>query len=86
MRLPKSLDSSSSSGKSHSFISDSLEEIKSSCVSNISVSKLANSSFITRIPVPVPNIAQPISNSNRSFVPKFLGSPVASTPALLNSY
>lgn len=86
LRLPKSLDSSSSSGKSHSFISDSLEEIKSSCVSNISVSKLANLSFITRIPVPVPNIAQPIPNSDRSFVPKFLGSPVASTPALLNSY
>ncbi|KAI7993292.1 Transmembrane protein 53 [Camellia lanceoleosa] len=84
--LPKSLDSSSSSGKSHSFISDSLEEIKSSCVSNISVSKLANLSFITRIPVPVPNIAQPIPNSDRSFVPKILGSPVASTPALLNSY
>ncbi|THG05140.1 hypothetical protein TEA_012946 [Camellia sinensis var. sinensis] len=86
LRLPKSLDSSSSSGKSHSFISDSLEEIKSSCVSNISVSKLANLSFITRIPVPVPNIAQPIPNSDRSFVPKFLGSLVASTPALLNSY
>ncbi|KAL7162978.1 hypothetical protein ACSBR2_039143 [Camellia fascicularis] len=85
LRLPK-LDSSSSSGKSHSFISDSLEEIKSSCVSNISVSKLANLSFITRIPVPVPNIAQPIPNSDRSFVPIFLGSPVASTPALLNSY
>ncbi|PSR90954.1 Transmembrane protein like [Actinidia chinensis var. chinensis] len=86
LRLPKSLDSSSSLEQSNSSISDSLHEIKSSWVSNISVSKLANLSFVTRIRVPVPNITYPIPNTDHRFFPIFFYSPADSTPVLLNSY
>jgi hypothetical protein len=40
------------------------EEGKSSWVSDISVSRLANFSFVTRIRVPIPNIRVPVPNSS----------------------
>lgn len=66
-----------------SELSTSSSSSLSSCVSHISVSKLANLSFISRIRVPVPNINFPIPNSDCSNSgPKLL----YSSPALLNLY
>lgn len=64
-----------------SDLSTSSSSSLSSCVSHISVSKLANLSFISRIRVPVPNINFPIPNSDNSG-PKLM----YSSPALLNLY
>ncbi|KAM5556264.1 transmembrane protein 53 [Rosa sericea] len=75
----KSNDSSTST-------SSDLPTSSSSCVSAISVSKLANLSFISRIRVPVPNINFPIPNSDSNSGPKLLYSLVASSPALLKLY
>uniref|UniRef100_A0A5B6YIN2 Transmembrane protein 53 n=1 Tax=Davidia involucrata TaxID=16924 RepID=A0A5B6YIN2_DAVIN len=73
LRLPKSSSSFEQS------ISDSLQETKLSWVSRISVSKLANLSFVSRIQVPVPDTNYPIPNKGCcSFVPNY--------SVLLNSY
>lgn len=84
-KLPsyRSNDACSTSGLSHIT---SLQDWNSSWVSHISVSKLANLSFVSRIPVPVPNINFPIPNTGCNFVPKQLYSSVASSPLLLNLY
>lgn len=78
----KSLDTTcSTSDQSHSSLSNSLQQPSSSWVSHISVSKLTNLSFVTRIHVPVPTANFPFPNSIQKFVPNTLGSPL-----LLNSY
>ncbi|KAA8541474.1 hypothetical protein F0562_025437 [Nyssa sinensis] len=82
LRLPKPSDTFSLIQQSNSSISDS----KSSWVSHISVSKLANLSFVTRIQVPVPNINYRIPNTACSFVVKYFCSSFASSHVLLNSY
>ncbi|XP_021735466.1 transmembrane protein 53-A-like [Chenopodium quinoa] len=62
---------------------DSAHSSGLSWVSNISVSKLARLSFVTRIRVPVPNINyHPIPNSSCSFA----GNSVGSSPILVNLY
>lgn len=62
---------------------DSVPSSEFSWVSNISVSKLARLSFVTRIGVPVPYINyHPIANSNCSFS----GNSLASAPVLVNLY
>ncbi|KAE9454311.1 hypothetical protein C3L33_13785, partial [Rhododendron williamsianum] len=79
--LPKSVDNGSSLEHSNSSVSDSSCETKSSWVSNISDSNLANLSFVTRIRVPLPNIPISIPHMDRGSVPYVFYSPV-----LLNSY
>lgn len=81
LQLSKSVDNISCLEQSNSSISDSLRETKSSWVSNISDSKLANLSFVTRIQVPRPNISISIPPVDHGIVPNFYYSPV-----LLNSY
>ncbi|KAJ9190611.1 hypothetical protein P3X46_001795 [Hevea brasiliensis] len=82
-KLPslKSLDTFSAIDRSHSSLSNSVREPNISWVSHISVSKLTNMSFVTRIRVPIPNANFPSSNSIRKFVPNTLASSL-----LLNSY
>ncbi|KAK6122487.1 hypothetical protein DH2020_043773 [Rehmannia glutinosa] len=58
----------------------SLEETNSSWVSQISMSKLAQLSFVTKIRVPMPNVHIPIPNTNTNY------SLMASSPVLLNLY
>lgn len=82
----RSSETCSSSDLSSSSNCDSLQQSNSSWVSNISVSKLANLSFVTRIRVPVPNVNFPVPNSACGFVPSLLHSSIASSPILLNSY
>lgn len=82
----RSSETCSSSDLSTSSTCDSLQQSNSSWVSNISVSKLANLSFVTRIRAPVPNVNFPVPNSACSFVPSLLHSSIASSPILLNSY
>ncbi|XP_057960841.1 uncharacterized protein LOC131152907 [Malania oleifera] len=85
--VPPNQSDPCSSKDSNSSIYNIVQEPNSSCVSRISVSKLANFSFVTRIRVPVPNInfsAAP--NSSHKFVPSLLYSSVASSPILLNLY
>lgn len=77
---------SSSSGFSNSSICDTLQESKGSWVSHISVSKLANLSFVSRIRVPVPSFNFPVPNSAHNFVPSLFYSSVACSPVLLNLY
>ncbi|XP_015886822.3 uncharacterized protein LOC107421965 [Ziziphus jujuba] len=77
---------SSSSGFSNSSICDSLQESKGSWVSHISVSKLANLSFVSRIRVPVPSVNFPVPNLAHNFVPSLFYSWVACSPVLLTLY
>ncbi|KAK2984288.1 hypothetical protein RJ640_003847 [Escallonia rubra] len=69
-----------------SSISTPTKEANSSWVSKVSVSKLANLSFMTRIRIPLPNINYPVPNSGHGFVSSGLCSSVASSPFLLNLY
>lgn len=87
-KLPshRSNDACSTSDLSHSSLRNTFQDSKLSWVSHISVSKLANLSFISRIRVPVPNINFPTPNLGGKFVPKLLYSSVASSPVLLNLY
>ncbi|PIN00309.1 hypothetical protein CDL12_27188 [Handroanthus impetiginosus] len=83
LRPCKSSEACSSLEQSNPSSSSShpLEEINSkSWVSTVSVSKLAQLSFVTGICVPMPNARIPIPNSNANY------SLVASSPVLLNSY
>ncbi|KAL0326744.1 UNVERIFIED_CONTAM: Transmembrane protein 53-A [Sesamum angustifolium] len=73
--LEQSNPSSSSSASSHS-----LDDLNSSWVSRISVSKLSQLSFVTRIRIPMPNVHIPIPNTSANY------SLVASSPVLLNLY
>ncbi|KAK4400192.1 Transmembrane protein 53-A [Sesamum angolense] len=66
---------SSSSASSHS-----LDDLNSSWVSRISVSRLSQLSFVTRIRIPMPNVHIPIPNTSANY------SLVASSPVLLNLY
>lgn len=77
---------SSSSGFSNSSICDSLQESKGSWVSHISVSKLANLSFVSRIRVPVPSVNFPVPNLAHNIVPSLFYSWVACSPVLLTLY
>ncbi|KAK2965020.1 hypothetical protein RJ639_029426 [Escallonia herrerae] len=80
------LDHCSSLEQSSSSISTPTEEANSSWVSKVSVSKLADLSFMTRIRIPLPNINYPIPNSGHGFVSSASCSSVASSPFLLNLY
>ncbi|KAF5737949.1 Alpha/beta-Hydrolases superfamily protein [Tripterygium wilfordii] len=60
------------------------QELKSSWVSHISVSKLVNLSYITQIQIPVPNVHMPVPNLGTKFVPGTCGS--FASPVLLYSY
>lgn len=83
----RSLVTGSTSEKIDFSISNSVqEEAKSSWVSHISVSRLANLSFVTRIQVPIPNINVPVPNFGSISVPNLLCSPVISSPVLVNLY
>ncbi|KAK9691443.1 hypothetical protein RND81_09G196900 [Saponaria officinalis] len=78
---PKSVDSSAPSGNS-----DSLSSSELSWASHISVSKLANFSFVARIQVPLPNI-----NCNRIPMPSCYsrtsaGNSITSSPLLVSLY
>ncbi|GMG98917.1 hypothetical protein Nepgr_000757 [Nepenthes gracilis] len=65
---------------------DSLPLSDLSRVSHISVSKLANLSFVTRIRVPVPNISYyPIRNTSLNYAQNVYSN-VASSPVLVNLY
>ncbi|XP_062163621.1 uncharacterized protein LOC133870487 [Alnus glutinosa] len=87
-KLPfhRSSDTCSTSGLVNSTTCDSLQESKLSWVSHISVSKLSNLSFVTRIRVPVPNVNFRVPGSGQDFVPSLVYSSVASSPLLLNLY
>lgn len=84
LKLPSQKPSGSSSSNSPIF--DSLQETNSSLVSHISVSKLANLSFVTRIRVPVPRVNFHVPNLGCNFVPSLVSSSVASSPVLLSLY
>ena len=63
------------------------QESKSSWVSHISLSKLSNFSFVSRVRVPVPHINYyPVPNSPSGFAPNLLSSSVVSSPTLINLY
>ncbi|XP_043818038.1 uncharacterized protein LOC110626059 isoform X2 [Manihot esculenta] len=79
----KSLNTDSALEQSHSKLSNSVQEPNFSWVSHISVSKLTDLSFVTKIRVPIPNANFPVANSIQKFVPCTLAS---SSPLLLNSY
>ncbi|KAJ8759303.1 hypothetical protein K2173_006823 [Erythroxylum novogranatense] len=76
-------DSCSTSGHSHSSLSNSVQEPNFSRVSYISVSMLANLSFVS---VPVPNVNFPFSIRNPSFGTIPSGCSVAYSPLLINLY
>ncbi|KAK6122499.1 hypothetical protein DH2020_043760 [Rehmannia glutinosa] len=83
LRPSKSSDACSSLEQSNppsSSSPHSLEETNSSWVSQISMSKLAQLSFVTKIRVPMPNVHIPIPNTNTNY------SLMASSPVLLNLY
>ncbi|KAL3510196.1 hypothetical protein ACH5RR_029597 [Cinchona calisaya] len=83
----KSSDTCSSLEQANSFsLPNSLNEPKSSWVSKISVSKLSNLSFVTRIRIPVPDINNLIPVSRSSSVSSFLYSSLTSSHALINAY
>ncbi|BAT93640.1 uncharacterized protein HKW66_Vig0198830 [Vigna angularis] len=75
-----SLDGSTSTSCSNAQESDSL------WVSHISDSKLANLSFVTRIPVPVPNVQFRVPSLGHNCVSNLHHSSVFSSPLLLNYY
>lgn len=75
----KSLENCSSSEQLNS---SSLQEKKTSWVSQISVSKLADLSFVTRIHVPVPNINVPSPSPSSSSI----SSPFGTSSVLVNVY
>lgn len=87
-KLPfhKSSDSCSKSHIANSSACSHLQESKLSWVSHISLSELANLSFVARIRVPVPNINFPVPDSGLKFAPSLFHSSVASSPRLLNLY
>lgn len=63
------------------------QESKSSWVSHISLSKLSNFSFVSRVRVPVPHINYySVPNSPSGFAPNLLSSSVVSSPTLINLY
>ncbi|GLT30935.1 hypothetical protein SLA2020_057080 [Shorea laevis] len=70
----------------HPATSDSVQELKSLWVDQISVSKLANLAFVTRIRVPVPSVNFPVPNSERKDDLNVLCSSVTSSPLLHNLY
>ncbi|KAG8363096.1 hypothetical protein BUALT_BualtUnG0004700 [Buddleja alternifolia] len=81
----KPLDSCSSLKQTNpNSSSHSLIEPNSSWVSRISVSKLAQLSFVTGIRSPVPNVHMPIPNANGNGNANY--SLIASSPFLLNLY
>lgn len=87
LRPFKSSDACSTSEQSNPSCSSSsppLEEINSSWVSRISVSRLSQLSFVNGIRVPVPNVNIPIPYSNANADANY--SLVASSPALLSLY
>ncbi|KAL0409113.1 UNVERIFIED_CONTAM: hypothetical protein Sradi_1845700 [Sesamum radiatum] len=83
LRPIRSSDTCSSleqSNPSSSSSSHSLDDLNSSWVSRISVSKLSQLSFVAGIRIPVPNVHIPIPNTSANY------SLVASSPVLLNLY
>ena len=69
-------------------INSSPNESNSSWVSHISVSKLANLSFVTQIQAPVPNVSNhfQVPNLNHNFLSNFFYYSFASSPVFYNLY
>ncbi|XP_022141695.1 transmembrane protein 53 [Momordica charantia] len=85
-RSPDAAASSSASPDlSNNSTFDFLKESKTLFASHISVSKLANLSFVTKIHAPVPNINFPIPTSSGNYVRNFHTS-LVSSPVLSNLY
>lgn len=85
-RSPDAAASSSTSPDlSNNSTFDFLKESKTLFASHISVSKLANLSFVTKIHAPVPNINFPIPTSSGNYVRNFHTS-LVSSPVLSNLY
>ena len=89
-KLPSNGSSSSSdcstSNLAHSTAFNSIQEFDSSWVSHISVSKLAELSFVTRIPVPVPTVKFQVPSLGHNCVSTMYHSSVAASPLLQNLY
>ncbi|XP_009603445.1 uncharacterized protein [Nicotiana tomentosiformis] len=66
--------------------SEALQEKKTSWVSQISVSKLANLSFVPRIRIPVPNISVPSPSISSGFVSNLSCSAIGISSVLVNFY
>lgn len=66
--------------------SEALQEKKTSWVSQISVSKLANLSFVTRIRVPVPNLSVPSPSISSGSVSNLSCSAIGISSVLVNFY
>ncbi|XP_059657879.1 uncharacterized protein LOC132304294 [Cornus florida] len=86
LQLPKSPDICSFLEQLNPSVSDSLQETKSSWVSNILVSKLTNFSLITRVSIPFPNVNHPIPSTGCNLFPKNYSASIAPSPVLLNLY
>lgn len=84
---PKSSDPSLSSELSKSSVthSNSVQETNS-WVSHISISRLTDLSFVSRTPVPVPNIKYPAHRLGGKFVSSISCSSISSSPVLFNLY
>nr|ACU18689.1 unknown [Glycine max] len=76
----------STSDLAHSTPCSNIQESDSSWVSHISDSKLANLSFVTQIPVPVPNVQFRVPSLGQNCVSNLYHSSVASSPLLRNLY
>ncbi|TKY50695.1 Transmembrane protein 53-B [Spatholobus suberectus] len=76
----------SASNLAHSTPCNNIQESDSSWVSHISDSKLGSLSFVTRIPVPVPNVHFRVPSLGHNCVSNLYHSSVASSPLLQNMY
>lgn len=76
----------STSNLAHSVSSNSTQESDSSWVSHISDTKLAELSFVTRIPVPVPNVQFRVPSLGHNCVSNLNHSSVGSSLLLQNLY
>ncbi|XP_021896869.1 transmembrane protein 53 [Carica papaya] len=87
-KLPslRSSDGCSTSQQIDSSLGKPGNDERTSWISDISVSKLANLSFVTRIHVPLPNVNFTLPNSSSYFVPGMACSSVVSSPVLRNLY
>lgn len=89
-KLPSNGSSSTSdcptSNLAHSPACNYLQELDSSWVSHISVSKLADLNFVTKVPVPVPNVKFRVPSLGHNCGSDLYHSSVASSPLLQSLY
>ncbi|KAL1343204.1 hypothetical protein HN51_029626 [Arachis hypogaea] len=79
-------DYCSTSNLAHSTACNSIQQLSTAWVSHISVSKLADLSFVTRIPAPLPNVKLRVPSLGHNCASNFYHSSVASSPLLWNVY